>query len=181
MARPLEAHSWWDREADSAGRVIRQDVRTAAHQLWEQACRRTDAVLADRAQAADLMERSVAEISRYLDRVGAPLSRPKHGLVMLAFCRALRRHAGKVRRLELVGGSLELSQRNIDEGWLRRLDTRLELENVARRLSKRNRDVFLLRAAGYAWPEIAQCLRTSVTTARNGFWREIGRIRRTNP
>jgi hypothetical protein len=48
------------------------------------------------------MENTVAQVSRYLDRIGAPLSTRKHGLVLVAFCRALRRYAAKSSRLELV-------------------------------------------------------------------------------
>lgn len=88
---------------DRAGRPIRPDVRLAGHEIWEQACRRTWALLGDHAPAAELMESTVAQVSRYLDRVGAPSSTRKHGLLLVAFCRALRRYAAKSKRLELVG------------------------------------------------------------------------------
>jgi DNA-directed RNA polymerase specialized sigma24 family protein len=177
MARPAQRHFWWDREADSAGRPIRQDVRTAANELWEEACRRTDLVLADRAQAADLMERSVAETSRYLNRIGAPSSSRKHGLVMVAFCRALRRYARKSARLELLGGSNELADHSVDNRWLARANARLELEKIVRQLSERGAEVLMLRAAEYEWKEIAQVFGTSVAAIRNSFWREIERLR----
>jgi DNA-directed RNA polymerase specialized sigma24 family protein len=177
MATPAQRHFWWDREADSAGRPIRQDVRTAANELWEEACRRTDLVLADRAQAADLMERSVAETSRYLDRISAPSSSRKHGLVMVAFCRALRRYARKSARLELVGGSNELSDHSVDNRWPARANARLELEKIGRQLTHHNAEVLMLRAAGFEWKQIAQIFGLSVPAARNGFWREIERIR----
>jgi hypothetical protein len=172
-----KTYSWWDRESDFAGRAIRQDVRTAAKQLWDEACRRSERVLADRTLAADLMEHSVAEISRYLNRVRAPLSRPKHGLLIVAFCRALRRHAAKMRRLEFVGASSELSDRSVDESWIRKLNARLDLENKVRQLSPRNGQVLMLRAAGFDWPEIAQRFGSSVVAVRNSFWREVARIR----
>jgi hypothetical protein len=73
---------WWDREVDQAGRPIRRDVRLAGHEIWEQACQRTQALLDDHGAAAELMENSVAQVSRYLDRIGAPESSPKHGLLM---------------------------------------------------------------------------------------------------
>jgi hypothetical protein len=60
MAGPVRAYCWWDRDTDASGRPIREDVRIAAHEIWEEACRRTHAVLKDRTLAADLMERSVA-------------------------------------------------------------------------------------------------------------------------
>jgi len=177
MPGPTRACCWWDRDADSSGRPIRQDVRIAAHEVWEEACRRTHAVLADRALAADLMERSVAQISRYLDRVGAPPSQDKHGLLMVAFSRALRRHAAKLRRLEFIGGSSELSERAIDNGWTRQLNARLELENLVRRLSERNGQILMLRAGGFDWNEISRLVGASVAALRSGFWREIASLR----
>jgi len=180
MAGPVRAYSWWDRDADAAGRRIREDVRIAAHEIWEEACRRTHAVLRDRTLAADLMERSVAQISRYLDRIGAPPSSRKHGLLMVAFCRALRREAATLRRLELVGGSSELSDRTIDDGWVRRLNARLELETLVRGLSERNGQVLMLRASGFEWNEISRLLGASVAAIRNAYWREIRKIRGTS-
>src|ERR1700676_2569579 len=109
--------AWWDRDLDHAGRPIRADVTLAGHEVWEQACQRTQVLLADQSAAAELMEATVAQVSRYLDRIGAPLSTRKNRLVLVAFCRALRRYAGKSRRLKLVGGSGELSNLAEDNGW----------------------------------------------------------------
>ena len=77
MTGPERIVSWWDREIDSAGRPIRADVRLAAHEIWEGACHRTQAVLADHTHAADLMESSVTQVSRYLDYRAVPLSSRK--------------------------------------------------------------------------------------------------------
>ena len=104
------------RKSIVTGRPIRDDVRSAAHEVWKEACRRTQSLLADPAQAADVMEDSVARVSRYLDRIGAPSSSPKNGLLLLAFSRALRRLAAKSRRLEPAGGAVELSSRAVDHG-----------------------------------------------------------------
>ncbi len=168
---------WWDRDVDQAGRPIRPDVRSAGHDIWEQACQRTQALLADRGPAAELMENAVAQVSRYLDSIEAPLYSRKHGLLMVAFCRALRRHAAKMSRLELVGGSGDLPNGAVHEDWPAQLTVRLDLENIVRQLSERNRDVLMLRAAGYEWKEIAVLLGTSVASIRNAFWREIRKIR----
>ena len=168
---------WWDRDFDSWGRAIRPDVRAAGHDIWEQACERTLAVTADYAPAAELMEYAVAQVSRYLDRIGAPLSSRKHGLVMVAFCRALRRYSAKATRLELLGSANDLSDHTIHDRWLAEANARLDLEKMVRRLSGRNADVLMLRAAGYEWKEIAHIFGTTVAAVRNGFWREIERMR----
>ena len=178
MGRPERILSWWDQEVDRKGRQIRSDVRSAGHQVWKEACRRTQSLLADPAPAPELMEDCVAQVSRYLDRIGAPSSSPKNGLLLLAFSRSLRRLAAKSRRLELAGGAVDLSSRTVDRDWSRQLDARLDLENIVRRLSERNSTVLALRAAGYHWKEVAQALGTSVATVRNSFWREVRDVRR---
>jgi DNA-directed RNA polymerase specialized sigma24 family protein len=170
---------WWDRDVDQAGRPIRSDVRLAGHQIWEQACQKARAVLDDHGPAAELMENSVAQVSRYLNRIGAPESSEKHGLLMLAFCRAIRRHAAKSTRLRLVGGCSELSNYTVDDAWIRQIDTYLDLQNIVRQLSDTNSIVLMLRAAEYEWKEIAQLLGVSVATVRNSFWREVEKLRWT--
>jgi predicted transcriptional regulator len=177
MRLPTRALSWWDRDLDRAGRPIRPDVRLAGHEIWEQACQRTHVLLADYGPAAELMECAVAQVSRYLDRIGAPPSTRKHGLVFLAFCRVLRRYADKSSRLELVGEPDELSNRTVNNVWVRQVEARLDLERIVRQLSGRNAAVLTLRAAAYEWKEIAHLFGVSAGTLRNSFWREIERIR----
>jgi len=169
--------AWWDRDVDQAGRPIRPDVRSAGHDIWEQACRRTQALLADRAPAAELMENAVAQVSRYLDRIEAPSSTRKHGLLLVAFCRALRRYAAKSRRVELVEEPDELSSRSVNNAWVRQVNARLDLESIVRQLSERNAAVLTLRAAEYEWKEIAHLFGVSAAAVRNSFWREIEKIR----
>ena len=168
---------WWDRDLDQGGRPIRPDVRSAGHEIWEQACRRTRAVVSDQAPAAELMENAVAQVSRYLDRIGAPLSSAKQGLLMTAFCRSLERYASKSARRELAGTSAELRTRTGEERWVAQSNARLDLEIILRRLSGRNAQVLVLRAADYEWKEIADLLGTSPARVRNSFWREIKKIR----
>ena len=136
-----------------------------------------DLLLADYEPAAELMEYTVAQVSRYLDRIGAPPSTRKHGLLLVAFCRALRRYAAKSRRLELVGGAGDLANHTADNAWVRQVNARLDLERIVRQLSERNAAVLTLRAAEYEWKEIAQLFGVSAGAIRNAFWREIARIR----
>jgi predicted transcriptional regulator len=169
---------WWDRDVDQSGRPIRRDVRLAGHEIWEQACQRTQALLDDHGPAAELMENSVAQVSRYLDRIGAPESSQKHGLLIVAFCRGLRRYAAKLNRLEFVGGSGELANRALEEGWVGQMNARLELARIVRKLRNQHGAVLMLRAAGYEWEDVGQLLGKSAAAVRISFWREIKRIRR---
>lgn len=168
---------WWDRDYDVGGRAIRPDVRLAARELWGRACQQTMATLSDPYPAAELMEDTVAQVSRYLDRIRAPYAPRKHGLVMVAFRRSLGRYAARLSRVELVGSSEELSRHLSSDKWIRQADARFELEGIVRKLSARNRDVLMLRAAGYEWREVASFLGSSVAAVRNSFWREIDRVR----
>ena len=171
---------WWDRDVDQAGRPIRPDVRLAGQEIWEQACQRTRALLDDHGPAAELMETSVAQVSRYLDRIGAPKSSEKHGLLMVAFCRGLRRYAAKLNRLEFVGGSGELASRAFDEAWADQMEARLELAKIVRKLRDEHGAVLMLRAAGYEWEDVGQILGKSAAAIRISFWREIKRIRQAS-
>ena len=96
---------------------------------------------------------------------------------MTAFCRSLERYASKSARLELAGTSAELRTGIAEERWVARSNARLDLEIILHRLSGRNAQVLVLRAADYEWKEIADLLGTSPARVRNSFWREIKKIR----
>jgi DNA-directed RNA polymerase specialized sigma24 family protein len=175
----LEVALWWDRDADRTGRPIRPDVRVAAHGIWGRASRKAQAAISDSSLAAELMENTVAKVSRYLDRrYVIPFSRKIDGLLMLAFQRSLYRHVGKVKRLETVGGSQELSNRAVDRAWSRQVNARLELEQIVRMVCKRSRTILALRYAGYTWEESAKLLGASVPALRSAFWRDVARVKR---
>jgi hypothetical protein len=173
------ARLWWDRELDYTGRPIRADVRKAGHEVWGQACDRANAVLGDTGDAAELMERSVSRVSRYLDGIGSALfAESTNGLLISAFCRALRRYALKLRRLELVGGVSELSETLSSRTCSSKEVYPLDAQMVARRLlTARGRRLLALRTAGFEWKEIAELLRTTEGAARAEFSRELKRAR----
>jgi DNA-directed RNA polymerase specialized sigma24 family protein len=172
---------WWDREFDSSGRQIRADVRAAAHEIWPNACRQARSLLGDVSDAAELMEQSVAQVSQYLDRASAnPFSQNTRGILMCAFCRALRRYVMKLNRLQLVGKSADLSERVFAPSWAALVDLRLDLEKLGVDLSDKSREMLGLRRRGFDWKEIADALHMSETAARTAFWREIRRAASKN-
>ena len=169
---------WWDRDIDRTGRPIRPDVRAAAQGIWSNACRQAQSLISDCSQAAELMESAVAQVSRYLDRGGViEFSQEIHGLLMRAFQRALHRHAAKLRRLETLGGTEELSSRAVDRTWTRQVHAHLELEQIVRMLCERSRTILALRYAGYTWKEAALTLGTSIPAVRSAFWRDVTRVK----
>ena len=177
MSNP-EIPLWWDRDVDHTGRSIRPDVRSAAHGIWSCAWRRAESLNCDCSQAAELMESTVSQVSRYLDRGGVlAFSREIDGLLMIAFQRTLYRRAAKLRRIETFGGPGELSDRAVDRKWAGQVHAQLELEQIVRLLSERSRTVLALRYAGYTWKEAAELLSVSVPALRSAFWRDIARVK----
>ena len=125
------------------------------------------------------METTVAQVSRYLDRGDVALfSREIEGLVMLSFQRSLRRRVARLRRIETLGGSDELSNRAVDQKWTRQVHARLQLEQIVRSLCDRSQAILALRYAGYTWKEAAQLLGESVPALRSAFWRDVARVKR---
>jgi len=169
---------WWDQELDPTGKPIRLDVRSAAREVWNDACTKTRALLGEPCEAAGLMERSVVQISRYLNRRGVAIfSQDTSSLLMCAFCRALRRHVVKLRRIELAPDLSEASERSPTRTCTTEEDCRLDAEKAARQLSARGRQMYELRHAGFEWREVAEKLSTTDAAARAEFSRELKRAR----
>jgi hypothetical protein len=163
---------------DPTGKPIRLDVRSAAREVWNDACTKTRALLGEPCEAAGLMERSVVQISRYLNRRGVAIfSQDTSNLLMCAFCRALRRHVVKLRRIELAPDLSEASERSPTRTCTTEEDCRLDAEKAARQLSARGRQMYELRHAGFEWREIAEKLSTTDAAARAEFSRELKRAR----
>ncbi|MCU1315241.1 MAG: hypothetical protein JWN63_563 [Candidatus Acidoferrum typicum] len=175
---PSKSPVWWDQELDPTGKPIRLDVRSAAREVWNDACTQTRALLGEPCDAAGFMERSVVQISRYLNRRGVPtFSQDTSGLLMCAFCRALSRHVAKLRRIELAPDLSQASERPPTRSCTTEEDCRLDAEKAVRQLSKRGRQMYELRHEGYEWRAIAQILKTTDAAARAEFSRELKRAK----
>jgi DNA-directed RNA polymerase specialized sigma24 family protein len=124
------------------------------------------------------METTVAQVSRYLDRRGVIVfSREISGLLMRAFQRSLYRHVVKMRRLQTIGGTEELSRLAVDRNWTHQIHVHLEFEQIVGMLRERSRTILALRYAGYTWKESALTLGTSVPALRSAFWRDVDRVK----
>jgi DNA-directed RNA polymerase specialized sigma24 family protein len=136
--------------------------------------------LFDSSQAAELMEGTVATLSRYLDRKDVAIfSREIEGLVARSFQRAVRREVTKQNRLvPLEEGSCAPPKCAVDESWPRQLQAHLELQEFVRLLADKSRSVLALRYAGYTWKETALVMGESVTVLRSAFWRDVSRVKR---
>jgi DNA-directed RNA polymerase specialized sigma24 family protein len=173
-----ESLSWWDRDFDSSGTPIREDVRSAARDLWGHACQQARTFLGDVSDAPALMEDSVLQLSHYLDRRAVPLfEKDLSALLVCAFYRRLRRHVAKLRRLELTANISTLPAPRPGRSCPTKEDCRLDAERVLHKLSNRARNMFKLRDAGYDWEEIAVIFDTSDGAARAEFSRELKRLK----
>jgi DNA-directed RNA polymerase specialized sigma24 family protein len=169
---------WWDRDTDSSGRAIREDVRAAARQVWDDACKKTRALLGEPCEAAGMMEKTVTQVSRYLDRRGIPMfAQDTGGLVLCAFCRALRRYAARHQRVEVAEKPEELSAPDAGKHCTSKADCGLDAKKAASRLSPRGRKMYELRKVGFGWNEVAQMLNTTAGAARAEYSRELKRAR----
>jgi hypothetical protein len=174
-----ESHGWWDRDVDHEGQHIRSDVRTAAHEIWQRVRSQAESVLGDSTAAGELMELSVAQASRYLNRKGIPPDCERQvGLLLVTFWRLLERRRAKLSRLEPIGGIGDLSERVPDGTWSNQIDSRLDRDRIVRLLSDKSRTILALRNAGYEWSEIAKLLNGSATKIKGDFWREVQQLRR---
>jgi hypothetical protein len=168
---------WWDRDIDEqTGARLRGDVRSAAHGVWKWVCRKSDELLGDSSDAADVLEGAVKAISRYLDSRNIELgTSDPSGLLVLAAHRSIRRIAKKRRRIELVGSSSELAELLRSPDWRNEIHRQLFLEELARELNPATRGILRLKIAGYDWNEIARMMHNSSNNLRAAFWRDIRR------
>src|SRR5438046_1644512 len=126
---------WWDRDLDDSGKVIRADVRAAAHKIWSKALKRTQDALGDSWYAAELMEETVARISEYLDgRPQEPSAEEVSHLLLLAFSSRLWRYAERSRKLELAGCASELPDLAELPQWPDEISRKADLEKIHHRL-----------------------------------------------
>jgi hypothetical protein len=168
---------WWDRDVDAkTGNPLRTDVREAAHRVWKWVLRKSDEILGDGSEAAEVLENAVRAVSRYLNNKNIELnSSDPAGLLVLASSRLLWRAANKKRRIELVGSNNELAELLRAPDWRNETDGHLFLEELARELSPRTRGILRLRMAGYDWNWIARIAHMSSTNLRASFWRDVRR------
>jgi hypothetical protein len=150
-------------------------VKAIASEISDQARRRAQSVLDDSAAAQPLMESAVAVVSRYLISRDGPLwpGRTKT-LLRASFRRALRRHAAKLNRREILSGMndvedevLAFQNSSLNAGCC------LNPERVVRLLSDKSRAMLGLRDAGYNWKEIGRFFGVSDSAARKAFHEEL--------
>jgi DNA-directed RNA polymerase specialized sigma24 family protein len=165
---------FWEHVTDSQGGVLREDVRHAANDIWNNVCVTTRAVLGDDAEAAEILERCLARVSRYLDAHGAAMfAQNVNALLFVSF----RRELWSVRNRRKTPVAITECNHLADVTWPETIDSQLDFENLVRQLSDRSQIALNLRRAGYAWKEVAALLGTTVPEIKSSFWREVVRLK----
>src|ERR1700752_548868 len=129
---------WGDRDLDHGGRPTRPDVRSAGHEIWEQACRRTRAVVSDQTPAGGTDGKRSC--------TGIPVPGPHRSAPVISKARSAddgplpqsRALCFKIGSSGACGTSTELRTRTAEERWVAQSNARLDLEIILRRLSGRN-------------------------------------------
>jgi hypothetical protein len=161
---------WWDRDFDDEGVPIRADVRQAAHEIWRHCCLKARMALGDAADAPELMESSVAHVSRHLNRLG-PTSFNRHAkcLLRLHFCQELTRKAQRLSRVQAIGLTAELEKCGSAFDWAESFDLWLDLEKLHKYVSDRTWITYAMRFLDHDWREIAEKLGIAISTAQNSY------------
>jgi DNA-directed RNA polymerase specialized sigma24 family protein len=167
---------WFDRQFDSLGKPIRDDVRQAAKNKWPQLVAMGRRRLGDRDQELqEAFERSIERVSRYLDRKKAP-PQDASALLVLRFRQEVQKLLSRQDRVISIGTSNDLEALVATDDWAREAERRLVLDELVRSLSKENRIVLRLRRADLEWSEIARILQKNVSAVQKNFWREVRRL-----
>lgn len=171
----VQRATYWELDIDSQGRVIREDVKQAARTMWKAMCSRARAVLGDDLEAPEIVERCLGRVSRYLDTRGAaPFTQNVNALLFVSF----RRELWSVRSRRKVPVDISTCANHLrDSSWSERIESQLDIQNLIRNLSERNRTILYLRRAGYAWKEVSALLCATVPELKSSFWRELVRLR----
>jgi DNA-directed RNA polymerase specialized sigma24 family protein len=165
---------FWEHATDSQGGVVREDVRHAANNIWKNVCITTRAVLGDDTESAEILERCLGRVSRYLDAHGtAMFAQNVNALLFVSF----RRELWSVRNRRRIPVDIVTCGHLADVTWPEVIDSQLDFENLVRQLSDRSQIALNLRRAGYAWKEVAAMLGTTVPEIKSSFWREVVRLK----
>jgi DNA-directed RNA polymerase specialized sigma24 family protein len=163
---------WWDRDLDDQGNPIRADVRQAAHALWPNALQRVERTLFNADEAAELIESAVVHISQHLDRTQTPaFAANVFSLLNLHFSQELRRHAGRMGRLILVGHGSDIEEYAVTHDWSTQVDNQIDIERVIGHMKAQCRTIIVMRLHRHEWSVIGDKIGVQPSTIRKIFWR----------
>jgi DNA-directed RNA polymerase specialized sigma subunit len=168
---PSRIPDWWDREVDHRGRVLRLDVRIAAKKTWEAACALALKELIDIHDATDIMEKTVAQISNFLNERE---SIPPEGdnipaLLMKNFRLELLKHKERwLERSQQIENPEEIAEYRQHAIWEPVIHSQLDFNVFFEPLTDREKVILLTREQGkYDWDTVGKACGISGSRARH--------------
>jgi DNA-directed RNA polymerase specialized sigma24 family protein len=167
---------FWNIETDRSGNPVSADVRVAAHQVWPVVLREVHWRCGDESEAAEIIEQAMLQTSRYLNRPGsAGPVQSMPGLVLTISRRLLRRRSRNWPRFQCLNWGNQRALSVAD--WEDQANRAILVRELTSRLSHESARILTLRMGEYGWEEIALILNTTVSAAKNRFWRELGSLK----
>lgn len=151
---------FWINDKDERGQPLDAEVLGAAERIWARVVVLTRSRLHDVSRSAEILEATVAAVSRALRRQSAePAVRDIDAYLLYAFIRRLHKIAAKESRLQSGHGSDMLEYFAARTGpQPSEADAEIQLRELLSYMDFRTRRMFALRCEGYSWKQIAEQL-----------------------
>jgi DNA-directed RNA polymerase specialized sigma24 family protein len=138
-------------------------------------CAQVYKILGDFSEAPELLERSVDEVSLYLDKINQPPTEPG-GLLFVAVYRLARRLARRRHRVQAVGNLSDLPDLPTAADLEDRLQRQIFVDELLAKLRPENQGVLRLRLEGFSWEEIGTMFQIDPTVLQKRFWRDVRKV-----
>jgi hypothetical protein len=149
---------FWINDRDRHGRPLEPAVIEAARAIWDRAHREVIFRLKDPGRAPEIIEATAVAVSRALQRAGREPIRDVEAYLAWACIRRINRIAVRENR-EQTGHeivTLEVLSANKAGRTEDNLVDELYVKELLSNMDTGTREIFMLRATGYSWGEIAK-------------------------
>ncbi len=149
---------FWINDRDHHGRPLEPRVIAAARTVWGRACRSVIHLLRDPGRAPEIVEAVAAAVSRRLRRTGLDPIRDVEAYLYWACVRSAKRIASRESTEQTGHETAALESLAANTAGQRNVDPADELyvKEILSLVDSPTRELFLMRAAGYPWGEIAK-------------------------
>jgi hypothetical protein len=149
---------FWINDRDHHGRPLEPAVIEAARAVWDRVHREVSFKLKDPGRAPEIIEAAAVAVSRALQRATRDPIRDMEAYLTWACIRRINRIAARENR-EQTGheiGTLDVLSANKAGRTEDNLVDELYVKELLSNMDIGTREIFMLRATGYSWGEIAK-------------------------
>ncbi len=149
---------FWINDRDHHGRPLEPSVIQAARSVWGRACRSVSQLLRDPGRAPEIIEMVAAAVSRRLRRTGLDPIRDVESYLYWACVRRAERIVVRESREQTGHETAALESLAANTAGQKKVDPadKLYVKEILSLVDSPTRELFLMRAAGYPWGEIAK-------------------------